>query len=293
MRLLWAHFLFSAFIPACGRATAECTGGGNSALFLCTDKVSATDRKARAGCQGDMAKSQIKSRERVSKHAEVFTAEREVNAMLDLVKQETERLDSRFLEPACGTGNFLAEILRRKLEVAKRASIPPGKKLVNPEKFERSSIVALTSIYGVELLMDNVIECRERLYKQWLAEYVNVRKKQPAEKVCNAARFILEKNIVCGNALSMKKVDADAKDTDEPIIFSEWAFIGEYKVKRTDYRFDRLLAGEYHRPKSVTPTKKKPSQGDLFGQDEPEDEGEIVKQYRILPHYMRIGDYAE
>ena len=261
--------------------------------FSCIDKVSATDHKARAGCQGDMAKSQIKSRERVSKHAEVFTAEREVNAMLDLVKQETERLDSRFLEPACGTGNFLAEILRRKLEVAKRASIPPGKKLVNPEKFERSSIVALTSIYGVELLMDNVIECRERLYKQWLSEYANVRKKHPAEKVCNAARFILEKNIVCGNALSMKKVDADAKDTDEPIIFSEWAFIGEYKVKRTDFRFDRLLAGDYHRPKPVAPTKKKPSQGDLFGQDESEDEGEIVKQYRILPHYMRIGDYAE
>ena len=240
-----------------------------------------------------MAKSQIKSRERVSKHAEVFTAEREVNAMLDLVKEETERLDSRFLEPACGTGNFLAEILRRKSEVAKRASVPPGKKLINPERFERNGIVALTSIYGVELLMDNVVECRERLYRQWLAEYVNVRKRQPDEKVSKVARFILEKNIVCGNALSMKKVDAEAKDTEEPIIFSEWAFVGEYRVKRTDYRFDRLLAGEYHRPKSVAPTKKKPSQGDLFAQSESNDEGEIVKQYRILPHYMRIGDYAE
>lgn len=241
-----------------------------------------------------MARSQIKSRERVSKHAEVFTAEREVNAMLDLVKQETERLDSRFLEPACGTGNFLAEILRRKLEVAKRASVPPKKKLVNPEKFERSSIVALSSIYGVELLADNVIECRERLYRQWAEEYERVCKKQPSEKVGKAARFILKKNIVCGNALSMKKVDREAHDTDEPIIFSEWAFIGEYKVKRTDYIFDRLLAGEYHRQKAEDPKPKKPRQDDLFTANAPEDdEGEIVQQHRILPHYMRIGDYAE
>lgn len=60
---------------------------------------------------------QVKSRERVQQHGEVFTNEREVNAMLDLVKHETERIDSRFLEPACGDGNFLAEILRRKLRV--------------------------------------------------------------------------------------------------------------------------------------------------------------------------------
>ena len=108
------------------------------------------------------------------------------------------------------------------------------------------------------------------------------------------ARLILAKNIVCGNALSMKKVDGNANDTDEPIIFSEWAFIGEYRVKRTDYRFDRLLAGEYHRPKSEEPKTKKPTQTDLFTADVPEnDEGEIVKQHLILPHYLRIGDYAE
>ena len=64
---------------------------------------------------------QVKSKQRVADHGEVFTAEREVNAMLDLVKQETERIDSRFLEPACGDGNFLSEILRRKLAVVKRS----------------------------------------------------------------------------------------------------------------------------------------------------------------------------
>jgi len=60
---------------------------------------------------------QVKSRQRVQDHGEVFTNEREVNAMLDMVKQETERIESRFLEPACGDGNFLAEVLRRKLAV--------------------------------------------------------------------------------------------------------------------------------------------------------------------------------
>ena len=71
---------------------------------------------------------QVKSRARVADHGEVFTADREVNAMLDLVKQDTERVDSRFLEPACGDGNFLAEILRRKLQAARLRATPPRKK---------------------------------------------------------------------------------------------------------------------------------------------------------------------
>ena len=93
----------------------------------------------------------VKSRQRVADHGEVFTAEREVNAMLDLVKNETERIDSRFLEPACGNGNFLAEILRRKLAVVKRMY---GRNVADYEKW---SIIALMNIYGVELLDDNAI----------------------------------------------------------------------------------------------------------------------------------------
>ena len=105
---------------------------------------------------------QVKSRERVAEHGEVFTADREVNAMLDLVKQETERVDSRFLEPACGDGNFVAEILRRKLEAAKKRAIPPRKKKPLPLEFEKQSVIAVASIYGVDLMMDNVIACRQR-----------------------------------------------------------------------------------------------------------------------------------
>ena len=192
-----------------------------------------------------MADSQIKSRERVSKRGEVFTAKREVNAMLDLVKHETERLDSRFLEPACGTGNFLEEILLRKLDAATRASIPDGKKTPIPAKFERNSIVVLTSIYGVDLMFDNVAECRARLYEIWHKAYKKSCRRSVSELVCGAAKVILSRNIIQGNSLSMKKVDDRQNDLEDPIVFSEWSFIGEYRVKRTDYRLDKMLAGKY------------------------------------------------
>ena len=104
---------------------------------------------------------QIKSKKRVADHGEVFTAEREVNAMLDLVQQETERIDSRFLEPACGDGNFLAEILRRKLAVVRR------KYQKSPYDYERNAILAISSIYGVDLMTDNVEICRDRLFDIW------------------------------------------------------------------------------------------------------------------------------
>ena len=104
---------------------------------------------------------QVKSRERVREHGEVFTAEREVKAMCDLVKEETERIDSRFLEPTCGDGNFLAEILRRKLAVCERQY---GQSSADWEKF---SFLAMTSIYGIDILADNVEACRERLLGEW------------------------------------------------------------------------------------------------------------------------------
>mgnify|MGYP000267268071 FL=1 len=112
-----------------------------------------------------MAEKQVKSRQRVADHGEVFTAEREVRAMCDLVKSETERIESRFLEPACGNGNFLTEVLRRKLAVVKSRY---GK---NPSDYERYSVLEVTSIYGVDILADNAQECRERLFVLWDEEY--------------------------------------------------------------------------------------------------------------------------
>lgn len=234
---------------------------------------------------------QVKSRERVAEHGEVFTAEREVNAMLDLVKQETERVDSRFLEPACGDGNFVAEILRRKLEAAKKRAIPPKKKRPLPLEFEKQSVIAVASIYGVDLLMDNVIACRNRLYEIWDKEYSLICKKEVSEECREAVRFILSRNIVCGNALSLKAVDEDGNDTDEPIVFSEWAFVTGNKIQRKDFRFDKLLSGEYA-PKANKKTKtKKGGQTNLFyaQEEKPSDEGEFLTSY--ITDYRRVQEH--
>ena len=178
---------------------------------------------------------QVKTKKRVADHGEVFTAEREVNAMLDLVKNESERIESRFLEPACGDGNFLAKIIERKLQTAKSMY----KKYLSD--YERNSILALTSIYGIDLLSDNAQTCRDRLFNIWEKEYTSIAKKNVNNNLKDVAKYILSLNIVTGNALSMKCVDNNQQDLDQPIIFPEWSFINQYLVKRRDFRFDVLL----------------------------------------------------
>ncbi len=178
----------------------------------------------------------VKSKKRVADHGEVFTAEREVKAMCDLVKDECERIESRFLEPACGNGNFLTEVLARKLESAKKVY---GK---SKSDFSQYSFLAVTSIYGVELLADNTSECRLRLLKQYKDFYEAITKELIPTYLEKSIQFVLEHNILCGNALSLMKVDENQKDTEEPIIFSEWSFIKPGMVKRREFRLDVLLA---------------------------------------------------
>lgn len=177
---------------------------------------------------------QIKSKQRVTDHGEVFTSEREVNAMLDLVKQETERIDSRFLEPACGTGNFLVEILRRKLDVVE------NRYKKNQLDYERYSVIAVSSIYGVELLTDNAEACRERLLNIFVERYTNLYKSEIKEECIRSIRYILRRNIVVGDALTLKTVD----DKEEPIVFSEWSSVNGSMVKRRDYTLANLLANQ-------------------------------------------------
>lgn len=178
---------------------------------------------------------QIKSRQRVAEHGEVYTAEREVKAMCDLVSDECSRIDSRFLEPACGDGNFLAEILTRKLAAVKKKY---KKSVID---YEKNALLAVSSIYGVDILADNVAACRERLFKMWQKEYKAVVKTAYSEDTEKSVRFILSKNIVCGNALTLMCVDENGKDTDSPIIFSEWAFIMGANMQRQDFTFSKLL----------------------------------------------------
>ncbi len=179
---------------------------------------------------------QTKSKERVREHGEVFTAEREVKAMCDLVGNECERIDSRFLEPACGDGNFLAEILTRKLAVVKRKY---GKSALD---YEKNAVLAASSIYGVDILSDNVLACRERMFAIWNKEYTAVCRKEANDETRKAVKFIFSRNIVCGNALTLKCVDENAKDTETPIVFSEWAFVTGSNLQRSDYTFAELLA---------------------------------------------------
>lgn len=172
---------------------------------------------------------QIKSKKRVRDKGEVFTNEREVNAMLDLVKQETERIDSRFLEPACGNGNFLIEILRRKLEVVK------SRYKKSQWEYEKNGLIAVMSCYGVDIMPDNVLECQNRLFEYFEKEYKSLFKKNIKQEYLDIVKFVLSKNILCGDALSMKTSE------NEPITFAEWSFVKGSLVQRRDFYYEQLL----------------------------------------------------
>lgn len=179
-------------------------------------------------------KDQVKSKKRVADHGEVFTAEREVNAMLDMVKQETERIDSRFLEPACGNGNFLAEVLRRKL------AIVDSRYLSSQLEWERNALIAVSSIYGVDILEDNAKECQERLFSIFYKHYFQNYGTNAKPELIKSIKFILKKNILWGNAL-----DFTNPITKKPIIFSEWNLVTGNMIKRRDYIFEFLVEKSY------------------------------------------------
>jgi hypothetical protein len=175
-----------------------------------------------------MARS-VNKRQRVIDHGEVFTPPGLVNDMLDLVAHECERIDSRFLEPACGDGNFLAEVLRRKLlTVDKRNAL-------NRDKWERDAILAVCSLYGIDLLADNIAACRERLLKV-VSDAHDARFKAPLpDDAARASAYILSNNIVQGDALTLRT------SGDRPIVFPEWSPVNGSMLKRRDFAFDHLL----------------------------------------------------
>lgn len=230
---------------------------------------------------------QVKSKQRVADYGEVFTSEREVNAMLDLVKNETERVDSRFLEPACGDGNFVIEILRRKLVAARKAATPPRWKVPVPYEYEKQSVIAISSIYGVDLLEDNVKACQERLYDMWNKEYELICKDEMNEECRSCVRFILSRNIVCGNALTMKCVDSEGNDTEEPIIFSEWTFpFNDTRIQRKDYSFAELMASADNEAEV-----RETGQRSLFIDEDDKAKPIFLKQY--IFDYRRKQDHGQ
>jgi hypothetical protein len=200
----------------------------------------------------------IKSKKRVADHGEVFTPAWMVEAMLDLVKDETQRIDSRFLEPACGSGNFLVQVLRRKLAVVE---IKYGR-----SDFERRhyALLALMCIYGIELLPDNIAECRANLLEVF-AEYLIL---DQDGDLYRAAGHVLSLNLVHGDALTMKAGDG------APITFAQWGYLGKGKFQRRDFRLDVLAGSSAHS-----------AAGSLFAQHE------IFTPARTWPP-MTVGDLA-
>jgi hypothetical protein len=166
----------------------------------------------------------VKSKQRVADHGEVFTPAWMVEAMLDLVKGETERIDSRFLEPACGDGNFLVQILRRKLA---RVQLDYGKSDFEKRHF---ALLGLMCVYGIELLPDNIVECRAHLLAIF-ADYLGL---APTDDLYRAGFYVLSQNLVHGDALTMRTHAA------EPITFAEWGYLGKGRFQRRDFRFDNL-----------------------------------------------------
>lgn len=176
--------------------------------------------------------SLIKTKHRVRDHGEVFTPDFIVNDMLDLVKNESERIESRFLEPACGNGNFLTVVLERKLRVIEK------KYKRSHHDFEKYTTIAVGTIYGIDLLIDNVHEAQERLYKLVEEKYTRLFKKYLNKKFLWSIKYILEKNILQGNALSLQTV------TWKPIVFAERSLITWWKIKRRDFIFEELIRDE-------------------------------------------------
>ena len=166
----------------------------------------------------------IKSKKRVADHGEVFTPPWLVEKMLDLVKGETERIDARFLEPACGSGNFLVPVLQRKLAAVETKF---GKSAFEKRHY---ALLALMCIYGIELLPDNIAECRANLLEIF-AEYLRL---DEADDLYRAASFVLSQNLVHGDALTM------LDSSKQAITFAEWGYLGKGKFQRRDFRFDVL-----------------------------------------------------
>lgn len=174
----------------------------------------------------------IKSKNRVRDQGEVFTAEREVNAMLDLVRHETERIESRFLEPACGDGNFLAPILERKLAVVE------SRYKKSQTEYEVNALIAIGSIYGVDIMKDNVQDCRKRLFGIFDQHYTRLYKKKTKDSIRSSIKAVLKQNIVHGNALTY----TTEGDEPKPLVFSEWVRPRHNGfIKRQDWQYEEIV----------------------------------------------------
>ncbi|MFZ6843443.1 hypothetical protein [Undibacterium sp. RuTC16W] len=233
---------------------------------------------------------QVVSKQRVADHGEVYTNPREVIAMLDLVKSETERIDSRFLEPACGTGNFLVEILNRKL------SVIAMRYAKSQLEYERYAVIAVASIYGIDILADNVAACQTRLFDMFNTAYSALFKTQAKEQCRHAVRYLLRCNILHGDALTLKTV-GDANKPPRSIVFAEWSAVNGSLLKRRDFVYDDLVRLSTPPPpddlfssENINKTVNHNSNGSLQQSDQGDYSYEVhpVKDYPLI-HFLALG----
>ena len=212
----------------------------------------------------------VKSKQRTVEFGEVFTSKKIVDSMIDLIDEGKLSIESRFLEPACGNGNFLYEILEKKLKSVE------DKYKKDQSDYERYSILAVSSIYGIDILRDNVLECRKRLLNLYIEKYKNNFKDKVNDKSILSISYILNHNIIVGDALSLKISDKSNK----PIIFSEWTFVNTSMVKRRDYTLANLI--EY-----------RPFESDTLFSDAGEQVviPKTIKEYPLV-HYLDFKKYG-
>lgn len=212
----------------------------------------------------------VKSKQRTVKFGEVFTSKKIVDSMINLIDEGKLSIESRFLEPACGNGNFLYEILEKKLKSVE------DKYKKDQSDYERYSILAISSMYGIDILKDNVLECRKRLLDLYVKKYKNNFKDKVNDKSILSISYILDHNIIVGDALSLKTSDKSNK----PIVFSEWTFVNTSMVKRRDYTLANLI--EY-----------RPFESDTLFSDAGEQVviPKTVKEYPLV-HYLDFKKYG-
>lgn len=211
----------------------------------------------------------IKSDDRVKDIGEVFTPQRIVDLMLDQpeITARVNDLKTTFLEPSAGEGVFLVEILKRKMKVALEQS-------KNITKFEDNSLLALSSLYGIELMEDNVEMLVMNMLQEFISDYlsgihaINPDAKQN-EKIIKSAKVIIRANMAQGDAL-----------TDDPIIFSEWETFsknGRLYVQRKEQTFKSIVAGE-DTVNSMAASQQE--EMDLFSSYDTDEEGDLDDNYR-------------
>jgi hypothetical protein len=213
--------------------------------------------------------AQGKSRQRIIDYGEVFTPPGLVRDMLDLVQSECERIESKFLEPACGNGNFLVEVLRRKLLTVDKRNAR------DPAKWQRDAILSVSSLYGIDLQADNAEVCKDRLLGVLSAEYARRFKEPLSDAVALAATYILSKNILQGDALTLLMLNG------RPIVFSEWTPINGQLLKRKTFVYQHLLAHADNSSADTAPLFSELGEDVYFS-----------KPIRDYPpcHYLKVAD---